>query len=187
VWHDYCFVYVGKDIQKESLMTKLFKQAAIAAASVAMLAAVPANAVTYIITISDGALSQTDTVAPTFTPKFGYTGGPVQSWGFGTSNISIGGWLDFYQGGTTIQNEASTSAGGVFTSALPFFTLGSDNLLSFSVANGSTETFALTDGGSLSISAVPEPATWAMMLLGFGMIGMATRARRKSNVRVTYA
>lgn len=27
--------------------------------------------------------------------------------------------------------------------------------------------------------AVPEPATWAMMLLGFGAIGMASRRRRK--------
>jgi hypothetical protein len=34
-----------------------------------------------------------------------------------------------------------------------------------------------------SIAAVPEPATWAMMLLGFGMIGFA--ARRRSNVKTT--
>ena len=26
--------------------------------------------------------------------------------------------------------------------------------------------------------AVPEPATWAMMLLGFGAVGMASRRRR---------
>jgi len=32
-------------------------------------------------------------------------------------------------------------------------------------------------------SAVPEPATWAMMLLGFGMAGLAMR--RRSNVRTT--
>jgi hypothetical protein len=34
-----------------------------------------------------------------------------------------------------------------------------------------------------SISAVPEPATWAMMLLGFGAVGVATR-RRRDRVRV---
>ncbi|MEO6581327.1 MAG: PEPxxWA-CTERM sorting domain-containing protein, partial [Sphingomicrobium sp.] len=28
--------------------------------------------------------------------------------------------------------------------------------------------------------AVPEPATWAMMLLGFGAIGMSMRRRRRS-------
>lgn len=34
---------------------------------------------------------------------------------------------------------------------------------------------------------VPEPATWAMMLAGFGMIGFGLRRRRKHSVRVTYA
>nr|WP_277981555.1 PEPxxWA-CTERM sorting domain-containing protein [Sphingomonas phyllosphaerae] len=29
----------------------------------------------------------------------------------------------------------------------------------------------------LSTAAVPEPTTWAMMLLGFGVIGFVTRRR----------
>jgi hypothetical protein len=32
---------------------------------------------------------------------------------------------------------------------------------------------------NLAINPVPEPATWALMLLGFGGIGMALRRRRK--------
>ncbi len=35
--------------------------------------------------------------------------------------------------------------------------------------------------------AVPEPATWAMMVLGFGLVGASLRSRRKQTVRVTYA
>ncbi|MFD1786733.1 FxDxF family PEP-CTERM protein [Sphingomonas floccifaciens] len=35
-------------------------------------------------------------------------------------------------------------------------------------------------------SAVPEPATWAMMLLGFGLVG-ATMRRRAATARVTFA
>jgi len=40
--------------------------------------------------------------------------------------------------------------------------------------------------GGFSYTAVPEPATWAMMIGGFGLVGTAMR-RRKSQVRVTYA
>jgi xanthine/uracil permease len=31
---------------------------------------------------------------------------------------------------------------------------------------------------SSAIAAVPEPATWAIMLVGFGMVGAASRYRR---------
>jgi hypothetical protein len=33
--------------------------------------------------------------------------------------------------------------------------------------------------------AVPEPATWAMMIMGFGLVGGAMR--RRQNVRVSFA
>ena len=36
------------------------------------------------------------------------------------------------------------------------------------------------------VSAVPEPATWAMMLLGFGLVGGAVR-RTRQKARVVYA
>ncbi|MBY0583571.1 MAG: PEPxxWA-CTERM sorting domain-containing protein [Sphingomonas sp.] len=52
--------------------------------------------------------------------------------------------------------------------------------------NGST---AVTPGNfSLSqVAAVPEPATWAMMIVGFGMIGAGIRSRKRQTVRVAYA
>ena len=34
---------------------------------------------------------------------------------------------------------------------------------------------------------VPEPASWAMMLMGFGLVGFGLRNRRKQAARVTYA
>jgi hypothetical protein len=40
--------------------------------------------------------------------------------------------------------------------------------------------------GLSGLAAVPEPATWAMMLIGFGFAGSAVR-RRRSSVKVTYA
>jgi PEP-CTERM motif len=42
--------------------------------------------------------------------------------------------------------------------------------------------FTLAGGGG---GGVPEPATWAMMLIGFGIVGVSMRRRQK--VHVTYA
>jgi hypothetical protein len=36
-------------------------------------------------------------------------------------------------------------------------------------------------------SAVPEPATWAMMLVGFGCVGLAIRRREKVSARISFA
>ena len=58
------------------------------------------------------------------------------------------------------------------------------------VSFNSTATFGIIDGSTLqgrtyqpTGPAVPEPATWAMMLTGFGVVGAALRRR---NVRVTF-
>lgn len=40
---------------------------------------------------------------------------------------------------------------------------------------------------SISGGAVPEPATWALMVVGFGAVGFGMRSRRKVATRVTYA
>ena len=53
-------------------------------------------------------------------------------------------------------------------------------------------TFALDGGSQISISqvsaAVPEPSTWALMLLGFGAVGASMRGSRKAALaKVTYA
>lgn len=36
-------------------------------------------------------------------------------------------------------------------------------------------------GGTLTIAAVPEPATWALMLMGFGAVGHSMRRRRSGS------
>jgi hypothetical protein len=52
------------------------------------------------------------------------------------------------------------------------------NLL-FNVTGGSVTNVRQVRIGQ-NAAAVPEPATWAMMLLGFGAVGYSTRRRRKS-------
>ena len=39
-----------------------------------------------------------------------------------------------------------------------------------------------SDSGGTGGSLVPEPATWGMMVLGFGMTGLAVRRRRPSAI-----
>lgn len=45
----------------------------------------------------------------------------------------------------------------------------------------------LTGSASATVAAVPEPATWAMMLVGFGAIGGAMRRKSKVTTGVSFA
>jgi len=56
---------------------------------------------------------------------------------------------------------------------------------SFTVASGRPVSYRLTisDPLGLDASAVPEPATWAMSLVGFGAIGGVLRRRRAASMR----
>lgn len=78
------------------------------------------------------------------------------------------------------------STGGSFsygsTSALSFI-LPSN--VSFTSASGKFLSAATTGGGGGTPGAVPEPATWAMMLAGFGLMGAAMR-RRSTQARVRF-
>jgi len=55
------------------------------------------------------------------------------------------------------------------------FATGSSTALSFSFRDDPG--FIFLD--SVSIAAVPEPSTWAMMLIGFGAVGFAMRRRNR--------
>jgi hypothetical protein len=77
---------------------------------------------------------------------------------------------------------------GVLTLALPNttgtqmgFLLGNEQLLADPPNIDGINAFTFPGGGG----AVPEPSTWAMMLLGFGAVGLAIRRRRNSLTRAT--
>ena len=50
-------------------------------------------------------------------------------------------------------------------------------------------TYANTSTASIyrALAPVPEPATWAMMIMGFGLMGAAMRRNRKTTARVNFA
>lgn len=111
--------------------------------------------------------------------------------------------------GTTASFSGSTAAGDtlVYTSDFLSFANVDDTDFSISLSavtpklqavpttgkpTSALRTFRAVSGGSFSsdpepsvTAAVPEPATWAMMLMGFGIVGAAMR-RRKQNVTIRF-
>lgn len=57
-----------------------------------------------------------------------------------------------------------------------------DNIV---LASGTLNATGPDHSASVTFAAVPEPSTWGMMLLGFGLVGGALRASR-SRLRVSY-
>jgi hypothetical protein len=100
----------------------------------------------------------------------------------GYNGMTTEGWnVDF--GGDTVSTGTIANANHGFTgwkTANFYFTADkTTETLSFLAIGGpraSLPPFALLDG--VSLTAVPEPATWAMMLVGFGGMGAAIRSRR---------
>ena len=152
-----------------------------------------------------GVVTASFIVDPAVTPNintqysFGYR--PVTVLYNGTSLTSQAQFASLPYGGFTLFTNTSalnqsgyliqTLGGQLFTGTLtaPTFVLGS-----FSYSNATY----LTNDGSLALgsinlrvsevsSAVPEPVTWAMMLIGFGFIGGAMRLHRKQKLTVSYA
>ena len=80
---------------------------------------------------------------------------------------------------------------------LTFDTVNDVNDGIYSVVNlnsGTAATGTLSTAGAITLfsgtaiaGAVPEPASWAMMILGFSVMGFGLRGRRKHAMRVTYA
>jgi len=123
-------------------------------------------------------LTAGDTYAVTFyqagAQQHGFSGITTESW-----QVSLGA--------QTLDSPTLTNASEGFTGwssdTLDFTATASSEVLSFLAegTGGSGEPpFALLDGVSLTQVSVPEPATWAMMLVGFGVLGTAIRSRRKT-------
>lgn len=61
---------------------------------------------------------------------------------------------------------------------------GSDTLTFANLAGGSNEGIFLDN---ISVAAVPEPGTWLMMLIGFGLVGSQMRRRRPVTATAKFA
>ena len=105
--------------------------------------------------------------------------------------------IDALTNGNVFFSFSGGNSNGQVTS---LYDIGENGSNFFNAFNGtfSSVTMTFTDGATVSdvgqfrlnaapsVAAVPEPATWAMMMLGFAAIGFSVR-RRKPVVRVRYA
>lgn len=69
-----------------------------------------------------------------------------------------------------------TGGSGLFAGASGLFT----NMGTVDVRGGPPSRLAFTFNGTINAPVVPEPATWATMIIGFGFVGAALRRRRRS-------
>jgi PEP-CTERM motif-containing protein len=108
-----------------------------------------------------------------------------------SETLSLAGLLNFAFGAnqaTPTVTNGSNPAGG--TGVPNFFVSFYDQFGNLGALSGSSGVIAFDDGGSpadadyddlvvgFNVSAVPEPTTWAMMLLGFAGIGFLAYRRR---------
>ncbi len=84
----------------------------------------------------------------------------------------------------TVDNTSNRSA-PITTLSGSSLAVSAGEVLAFSFAQSPGQTFGSLDGISATVnfssSAVPEPATWAMMLVGVVGLGAVRRARRRSD------
>jgi hypothetical protein len=103
----------------------------------------------------------------------GFFGATSAGW-----NVSLGGGPGQSTGNLSIPSRGFS---GWQQSTFDFVATGSSETLAFlSTGTGGAPLppFALLDG--VSIKGVPEPSTWAMMLLGFSLLGYAGFRRRRT-------
>jgi hypothetical protein len=104
--------------------------------------------------------------------QYDYTGPTTEQW-----HVSLG---DETQSTAVLQN-ASHGFTGWQRASMTFTAQSTSAILSF-LAEGTPEgkpPFSLLDNVTLTAAgAVPEPASWAMMIVGFGAVGTTMRRRR---------
>lgn len=171
-------------------MKKTFATALVAGA---FFAAAPAMAATNIpLTqtspgVYDGAFTKLVTKTGGFTDDYEFTVPSIGSVGASVITLTLDGSLTLssvflngikltVQKLSTGQYAASTNIGGV--SSIP-------NPQKLSISGSSTTGTGSYTGSVQFKSAVPEPATWALMILGFGVVGYAMR--RRPSVRFAQA
>ena len=140
------------------------------------------------LTPQSGTFGLADLASFTLDTSTVFTFSEVKPSGFPSNGFFNYGLADLTAFSATFVNGALTALSFDTNALSPISTDGNGDfgLQSFRVTGlgpGSASTFngdfQLLTSGQIEIAAVPEPATWALMIIGFGMVGGAVRARRR--------
>jgi hypothetical protein len=140
--------------------------------------------------VVSASIGRTAIPAGTFTDTYFFI---VDADGLGSGSISTS-----LSGPSTDINFTSVTINGLVVPRSPNGAVEFAGISGVPVLNGAENRLVVVGtsagegsyGGNLTFtpnSAVPEPATWAMMLMGFGAIGFGMRRRRKETARVRFA
>lgn len=121
-------------------------------------------------------------VGKMYTLTFAYSHNLFGGLDSASANFTVGGGVDLDASITHSTGSSSDLDWQVFSSN--FIASNSNSILTFNNTSGNTNEGIFLD--AVSVSAVPEPATWGLMILGFGAIGGAMR-RRNHKTTVAYA
>lgn len=125
---------------------------------------------------------------PSGTATLDLTGlaGPIGSFSFYWGSIDtynsielLNGANSFYTLSGSMLPPATGDQGSGATNRRVFVTLGAGEAVTAIRFNSSGVAFEFDD---FAVGGVPEPETWAMMLLGFGLVGVSVRRRRPTSV-----
>lgn len=133
--------------------------------------------------IAAGSLSQTLTgltVNAVYRVTFDLSANPSGGSSTKTVNVAVGGTPTAF----TYTRPAGQSRTNMLWAAQTylFTATGTSQALSFTSLDGSASGPALDNVAITRVGAIPEPAAWALMIAGFGMVGYAARRRRNAAV-----
>lgn len=189
------------------------RNAAAAAALLLTAASVsPATAATYIVNLSGNGVSATGSIETDGT-QGALTSTNVTDWTLnlndGTSTFTLDGrnnsqlvvdgsgftatasglFFNFAGSGIALFQNPSIGSGVNFMCLAANFCGGGANRVSISVSQfgGGFSQVGVQQVASLASGGVPEPATWTLMILGFGAVGGAMRRRQSVAATIRFA
>ena len=159
------------------------------AALAAMAGAAPASAAEYIFSFTTSTPLFGPTVAgsgsfftsDTATTVAGQTAFQILSITGTVNGIAIaaptGNYGNYFTTGPSFLDGSGVKFFLTNGGRVDFFNQSSNGLYRVNTFSPGSSNF-VTASSSLAVAAVPEPSTWAMLIIGFGAIGFALRARR---------